>query len=101
MSPEQIKEHCPYVIGILKAIAHPQRLMIMCYLLDGEKNVSELQEVCEISQSQISQFLNRMQRENILKVRKQGQFSYYSIANKSLVRLIVSLQKIFVVEKEG
>ena len=83
------------LVSILKAIAHPQRLMIMCNLLDGEKNVSELQEACEISQSQLSQFLTRMQREKILEVRKEGQFSYYSIANKSLVKLIVSLQKIF------
>ena len=80
---------------MMKAIAHPQRLMILCHLSEGEKNVGEILALCEISQSQLSQFLNRMQREKLLKVRKDGQFSYYSIADKNLIKLIQSMQKIF------
>lgn len=95
MNPEKMKDKCVEVSTIMKAIAHPQRLMIMCYLAEGEKNVGEIQELCEISQSQLSQFLNRMQREKLLKVRKESQFSYYSIADKNLMKLIQSMQKIF------
>ena len=69
--------------------------MIMCYLADSEKTVSELVDLCNISQSQISQFLNRMQREKLLQVRKEGQFSYYSIAKKKVTKLILSMHKIF------
>ncbi len=95
MNPEKMKDKCVEVSTIMKAIAHPQRLMIMCYLAEGEKNVGEIQELCEISQSQLSQFLNRMQREKLLKVRKESQFSYYSIADKNLIKLVQSMQKIF------
>lgn len=95
MNPEKMKDKCVEVSTIMKAIAHPQRLMIMCYLAEGEKNVGEIQELCEISQSQLSQFLNRMQREKLLKVRKESQFSYYSIADKNLMKLVQSMQKIF------
>lgn len=95
MNPEKMKNKCVDVSNIMKAIAHPQRLMIMCYLADEEKNVTEILEVCDISQSQLSQFLNRMQREDLLKVRKEGQFSYYSIADKNVFKLIQSMQKIF------
>jgi DNA-binding transcriptional ArsR family regulator len=95
MNPEKMKIKCTEVSSIIKAIAHPQRLMIMCYLCEGEKNVTEIFERCDISQSQLSQFLNRMQRENLLKVRKESQFSYYSIADKSVVKLMQSMQKIF------
>lgn len=99
MNPELMQTKCVDVAGIMKAIAHPQRLMLMCHLAEGEKNVSELLGLCEISQSQLSQFLNRMQREKLLKVRKEGQFSYYSIADKQILKLIQSMQKIFC-EKE-
>lgn len=95
MKPEVMESKCTVVSSLLKAIAHPQRLMIVCHLAEGEKNVSELLEKCEISQSQLSQFLNRMQREKILKVRKEGQFSFYSIADKNLTKLVLSIQKIF------
>lgn len=86
---------CNEVSGLLKAISHPQRLLVMCYLVEGEKNVSEILEICQVSQSQLSQFLNRMQREKLLKVRKEGNFSYYSIANPKALVLIKSLQKSF------
>ncbi len=95
MNPEKMQGKCHEVSSMMKAIAHPQRLMILCHLTEGEKNVGEMLERCEISQSQMSQFLNRMHREKLLKVRKEGQFSFYSIADKNLIKLIQSMQKIF------
>jgi DNA-binding transcriptional ArsR family regulator len=95
MNPDTMKKKCVEVSSFMKAIAHPQRLMILCYLTESEKNVGEILQLCDISQSQLSQFLNRMQREKLLKVRKKGQFSFYSIADKNLVKLIIAMQKIF------
>jgi DNA-binding transcriptional ArsR family regulator len=95
MNLDKMQGKCHEVSSMMKAIAHPQRLMILCHLTEGEKNVGEMLERCEISQSQMSQFLNRMHREKLLKVRKEGQFSYYSIADKNLIKLIQSMQKIF------
>jgi DNA-binding transcriptional ArsR family regulator len=92
MNPEKMKSQCAEVSNIMKAIAHPQRLMIMCHLAEGEKNVGEILELCEISQSQLSQFLNRMQREKLLKVRRESQFSFYSIADIKITKLIQSMQ---------
>lgn len=95
MSLELLQEKCVEVSAIMKAISHPQRLMLMCHLSEGEKNVSELLELCELSQSQLSQFLNRLQREKLLNVRRDGTFSYYSIADKNITKLIQAMQKIF------
>lgn len=95
MNTELMKSKCTEVSSIMKAIAHPQRLMIMCHLAEGEKNVSELLGLCEVSQSQLSQFLNRMQRERLLKVRREGNFSFYSIADKNISKMIQAMQKIF------
>lgn len=95
MNLEKMKMQCLEVTTIMKAMGHPQRLMIMCHLSEGEKNVGELLELCDISQSQISQFLNRMHREKLLKLRKEGNFSFYSITDKRVMRLMQSMQKIF------
>ena len=95
MQIEKMRDRIDQVSVIMKAIAHPQRLLIMCHLTGGEKTVSELLELCEISQSQLSQFLNRMHREKLLSVRKEGQFSYYGIADRNVTKLIQSMHKIF------
>ncbi len=95
MNPEKMKTQCSEVSAIMKALAHPERLMLMCHMGEGEKNVSELLGLCDISQSQLSQFLNRMHREGILKVRREGNFVFYSISDKKVLRLIQSMQKIF------
>jgi DNA-binding transcriptional ArsR family regulator len=95
MNLEKMKDQCHEVTTIMKAMAHPQRLMILCHLCQGEKNVGELLELCDISQSQISQFLIRMQRERLLNLRREGNFSFYSIADKKVLKLMQSMQRIF------
>ncbi len=95
MLTEEMKKQCLDVVKVMKNIAHPQRLMILCHLEEGERNVSELLEVCKVSQPQISQFLKRMTQDGLLKVRREAQFSYYSIADKQLIKLIQSMKKIY------
>lgn len=86
---------CRDVAGLLKSLAHPQRLMITCHLAESEKTVGELQELCEVSQSQLSQFLGRLAREGIVESRREGQFSYYRIKSDDVIKMLTSMQKIF------
>lgn len=90
-----MQEKCEEVSGILKHFAHPQRLLILCYLADKEHSVNAIQEAVGLSQSQTSQFLKRMQVEGLLGVRRDKNFSYYFIKNPDIKKLIKSLQKIF------
>lgn len=90
-----MRNKCDNVSRILKALAHPQRLMILCYLSDGERTVGEIEESCEASQSSISQFLNRMRLEGLVQSEKRAQFVYYQIHDPQVKQLIKSLYKIF------
>lgn len=83
------------VSELLKTISHPVRLMILCHLVESPKTVSELEALCESSQSQISQFLNRMRREKIVAAKKEGRFVTYSISDKNIARLISAMHGIF------
>lgn len=83
------------VAHILKLLAHPKRLLLCCRLLTGPKSVGELEKDCTISQSQLSQFLGKMEDESLLSSEKKGQFVFYSIQDKRIKKLIQELEKIF------
>lgn len=95
MDMEQMQEKCVEVSSILKHFSHPQRLLILCYLSDGEKQVSDIHEAVGLSQSQTSQFLKRMQYEGLLGLRREKNYSFYYIENPDVLKLLKSMQKIF------
>lgn len=92
VSAQKIKRSCVEVSQMLKALAHPQRLMIMGNLLQGPRTVSDLVDTCEASQSQISHFLMRMKLEGLVKADRDGRFVYYSVADNRLVKLMRVIQ---------
>ena len=91
----EMRENCANIAQIMKALAHPQRLMLLCHLSTGEKTVGELEELCGISQSQVSQFLARLKLEGIVASKKRGLFVAYEIADKKVTVLISALHRIY------
>ncbi len=92
---ELMQKKCVEVSSLLKHFSHPQRLLILCYLSDGEKQVSDIQEAVGLSQSQTSQFLKRMQIEGLLGLRREKNYSFYYVQNQEVKKLIKAMQKIF------
>lgn len=90
-----MQDKCVEVSSLLKHFSHPQRLLILCFLSDGERPVSEIQEAVGLSQSQTSQFLKRMQGEGLLGLRRDKNFSFYYIINPDVMKLLKAMQKIF------
>jgi len=95
MDMKIMEERCHEVAALFKQFAHPQRLLILCYLSDGEKQVSDIQKATGLSQSQTSQFLKRMQSEGLLDVRREKSYSFYYVSNPEVIKLLKSMQKIF------
>jgi DNA-binding transcriptional ArsR family regulator len=79
----------------MKAIAHPQRLKILCKLAQGKCSVSQLEEYCGASQSSVSQYLGKMKAEGLLTGRRKGKQIFYEIDSTDLLKLMKALQKIF------
>jgi len=94
-SAAALKRQCQTVSALLKVLSHPQRLMVLCCLGEGEKTVGELEEACGASQSAMSQFLKSMRLEGLIAFRREGQFVYYRIADERLVGLMTALHKVF------
>ena len=90
-----IEERCNEVAHLLKQVAHPNRLKILCYLIEGDKTVSELEELCGASQSSVSQYLAKMKSEKILSSRRDGQSIIYSLSNKEIRKFIEKMKDVF------
>lgn len=93
VSIKKIKKSCSEICLILKALSHPQRLLILSYLLNGQKTVSELVQSTGISQSQISQFLIRMKFEGLVVSERNGKYQVYSIIDERLAHLMNTIQQ--------
>jgi len=79
----------------LKGIANERRLHILCSLLDGRKNVSELQEATGINQSNLSQHLAKMRALGVLLSTRDGKQVYYTLSHPAFKKIIEALQEIF------
>lgn len=95
ISFEPLFEQCESASRLLKALAHPQRLQILCHLSNGEKTVTELEELCGASQSAVSQFLARMKAEQLIASRRDERYVRYRIADPKVSELVKALHKIF------
>ena len=81
--------------ALMKILGHPGRLMILCYLNDGEKSVGELSELLDIPQSSLSQHLARMRAENLVATRRESQSIYYRLNGENVRRVIETLYKVY------
>lgn len=80
---------------VLKQLSHPQRLLILCSMAEGEKSVGEIEEACGASQSSVSQYLKGMRLEGLIESRREGKQVYYRIVDKRMLQLIRALYQIF------
>ncbi len=65
----------------LKALAHESRLMILCILAEGEKSVSELEDILNLRQPTVSQQLARLRADGLVSTRRDGKTIYYKLAS--------------------
>ena len=79
----------------LKAIANPNRLMILCLLLDNELSVTQLNETVPLSQSALSQHLAVLRSQDLVSTRKSSQVVYYSLKNEQGTEIISIMHKQF------
>lgn len=81
--------------SFLKAISHEGRLVILCNLVNGEKSVSELEELVGARQAAVSQQLSRLRMENLVATRRDGKTIYYRLADDKVGRVLEVVHDIF------
>lgn len=79
----------------LKALAHESRLMILCILAEGEKSVSELEELLSLRQPTVSQQLARLRSDGLVMTRRDGKAIYYNLASQDARVVIGAIYEVF------
>ena len=80
---------------LLKTLSHSGRLMILCNLADGEKSVSELEDMLGTRQAAVSQQLARLRKDKLVRFRREGKTVYYSLADSNARRVIELLYSLY------
>ena len=79
------------IAGLLKALAHPTRLMIVEELLRREKCVNDITELLNLRQPNISQHLYILKANNIVNCKREGKMKCYFLENPELIRDLVDI----------
>ena len=72
----------------LKVLGNFYRLQIVTLLLNGEKNVSELNLSVKVSQPALSQHLSKLRRSGILGARREQRQIFYYLNNPHAIRVL-------------
>lgn len=79
-SPAEMARHADAAAALLRALAHPARLLVLCQLVEGERSVGELQPITGLSLSALSQHLAVLREMALVHTRRDAQTIYYSLA---------------------
>jgi len=88
-----------FATEILKSIAHPIRLKILCFLMEGEKNVGEIEKEFGSTISNISQHLTILRKANIISRRKEANFMFYTLKDEGVLALMQTIKVNFCKEE--
>jgi ArsR family transcriptional regulator len=87
-----------FVSDIFSLLSSRTRLLIVCFLLDGKKNVSEIMNCIGTTKGNISQHLNLLERSKVLISEKIANKVYYEIADSKIKKLISYVKKLYCAE---
>ncbi|MBO6688810.1 MAG: winged helix-turn-helix transcriptional regulator [Henriciella sp.] len=74
---------------LLKALAHPERLIICCQLRDTEMSVGDIETTLGIKQPRLSRELSKLRDTGLVETRKESKLVFYTLSNKPRVRDMV------------
>ena len=80
---------------LLKALANPHRLMIVCQLIEGPRSVGQLADFLGIRDSTVSQHLSLLRRDGLLSSTRDGQTIWYAISSPQAKALLETLYRLY------
>lgn len=92
---EQLASNANDAAALLKAMSNPNRLMVLCALLDKEMSVNELNKLIPLSQSALSQHLSALRKAELVITRRESQTIFYRIQGEAPLAIIMTLKQLF------
>jgi DNA-binding transcriptional ArsR family regulator len=95
IKPDDMQAAAAQASELLKALANPHRLMIVCQLIERERSVGELAEYLDLRDSTVSQHLALLRRGGLVEARRDGQTIWYKVASTPARELLTTLYRVF------
>ena len=92
---DQLKASAAEASSLLKSLSHPDRLLLLCQLVQGEACVQELEALTGIKQPSLSQQLGILRESELVSTRRDGRQIYYSIASEDAMAVMQVLYQRF------
>jgi DNA-binding transcriptional ArsR family regulator len=85
---EVMRESADIATSLMKVLANPDRLILLCQLSEGEKSVGELETLTSIKQPTLSQQLTVLRENQVVKTRREGKNIFYSVKSQPALAII-------------
>ena len=86
---------------VMRALANEDRLLLLCQLSQGEKSVSELEELLDSHQPTLSQQLGVLRTMGLVDTRRDGKRIFYSIADEKVLLLLGAMYELYCPKKKS
>lgn len=88
MEKELQMEFVQEMAEFFKIFGDGTRIRVLQTLMEGEKNVGDLAEVLEMSQSAVSHQLRVLRQNDLVKYRKEGKVVFYSLDDEHVENVL-------------
>lgn len=95
MTLSNIQKQAEKVSNIFSCLSSRTRLLIVCFLIDGKKNVSEVIKHIGTTKGNISQHLKLLEDNGIVESEKAGNKVFYSIKDNRVKKIISYVKKLY------
>ena len=85
---ESMHEAAAEACQLMKALANPDRLMLLCRLSQGEMSVGELEAALGIPQPTLSQQLGVLREEGLVETRRDGKHIHYRVRSPQALAVL-------------
>ncbi|ACS87505.1 ArsR/SmtB family transcription factor [Musicola paradisiaca] len=95
VSEQTMREAAHGAADVLRALANDDRLMLMCFLSQGEASVGQMEQALGIHQPTLSQQLGVMRRLDLVTTRREGKQIFYRIEDPRILTLLNTLYALY------
>lgn len=86
-----LRRDLPAIAVLLRVLANPDRLAILCHLAGQEAAVSEIGAALDLRQPALSQQLGDLRENGLVQTRREARHIYYSLASPQVLDILLAL----------
>ncbi len=91
----ELRQSAGEACSLLKVLANPERLLLLCQMTQGEHAVSELAAATGVEQPTLSQQLTVLRLNGLVATRREGKQVFYRITSQNALQVMQVLYALY------